>query len=63
MRELKSLSKQLSTVFTCGFRKERPDVQVLDQNEDEEFESLVKELSPDTSLKRYIDLGMDDATS
>ena len=31
----------------CGFRKSQPDVQLTDFAEEEEFESLVKELSTD----------------
>ena len=34
---------------------------MLDQNKDEEFESLVKELSSDATLTDYIDLDMDGA--
>ena len=46
----------------CGFRKERPDFQVLDKDE-EEFASLVKELSLDVSPSEYIDFDMAVATS
>ena len=38
----------------CDFRKERPSVQLLDQ-EEEEFASLVKEFSSDVSPSDYID--------
>ena len=46
----------------CGFQKERPDVQVLDL-EEEEFASLVKELSSDISPSDYIDFDIEIATS
>ena len=39
----------------CDFRKERPSVQVLDQKEEEEPASLVKEFSSDVSPSDYID--------
>ena len=45
----------------CGFQKERPDVQVLDL--EEEFVSLVKELSSDISPSDYIDFDIEIATS
>ena len=38
----------------CGFRKSQPDVQLTDFAEEEEFESLVKELSTDNSAAEYI---------
>ena len=44
------------------FRKERPEFQVLDQ-EEEEFSSLVKELSPYVSPSDYIKFDMKIATS
>ena len=46
----------------CGFRKEHPNVQVLDQ-EEEEFANLVKELSSDVSSSDCIDFDMDVATT
>ena len=39
----------------CRFRKSQPDVQFTDFAEEEEFESLVKELSTDVSAAEYID--------
>ena len=39
----------------CGFRKSQPDVQLTDFAEEEEFQSLVKELSTDVSSAEYID--------
>ena len=38
----------------CGFQKSQPDVQLTDFAEEEEFESLVKELSTDVSATEYI---------
>ena len=48
----------VSCFHKSGFRKERPDIQVLDQ-EEEEFVSLVKELSCDVSPLDYIDYDME----
>ena len=47
----------------CGFRKSQPDVQLTDFAEEEEFESLVKELSTDVSAAEYIDFDWDVVTS
>ena len=38
----------------CEFRKSQPDVQLTDFAEEEEFESLIKELSTDVSATEYI---------
>ena len=46
----------------CGFQKELPDFQVLDK-EEEEFASLVKELSSNVSPSDFIDFDMEVATS
>ena len=46
----------------CGFRKSQPDVQLTDFAE-EEFESLVKELSTDVSAAEYIDFDREVVTS
>ena len=46
----------------CISRKEHPNIQVLDQ-EEEEFASLVRELSSDVSPSDYINFDMDVATS
>ena len=55
------------TVITCfhkcRFWKERHDLQVLDQEEEEEFVNLVKEPSSNVSLPDYIDFDMEVATS
>ena len=46
------------TIVNCfkkyWFRKSQPDVQLTDFAEEEEFESLVKELSTDNSAAEYI---------
>ena len=47
----------------CGFRKSQPDVQLTDFAEEEEFESLVKELSTDVSAAEYIDFDREVVTS
>ena len=47
----------------CGFRKSQPDVQLTDFAEEEEFESLVKELSTDVSAAEYIDFDQEVVTS
>ena len=47
----------------CGFRKSQPDVQFTDFVEEEEFESLVKELSTDVSAAEYIDFDREVVTS
>ena len=39
----------------CGFWKSQSDVQLTDFAEEEEFESLIKELSTDVSAAEYID--------
>lgn len=46
----------------CGFRNERPDIEVLDQ-EEKEFASLVKELLSDVFPSDYISFDMEVATS
>ena len=46
----------------CGFRKSQPGVQLTDFAEDE-FESLVKELSTDVSAAEYIDFDPEVVTS
>ena len=46
----------------CGFPKERPAVQVLDQKEEEELASLVKEILLDVSPSVYTDFDMEVAT-
>ena len=48
---------------TCGFRKSQPYVQLTDFAEEEEFESLVKELSTDVSAAEYIDFDREVVTS
>ena len=47
----------------CGFRKSQPDVQLIDFAEEEEFESLFKELSTDVSAAEYIDFDREVVTS
>ena len=47
----------------CGFQKSQPDVQLTDFAEEEEFESLVKELSTDVSATEYIDFDQEVVTS
>ena len=47
----------------CGFRKSQCDVQRTDFAEEEEFESLVKELSTDVSAVKYIDFDREVVTS
>ena len=47
----------------CGLRKGQPDVQLTDFAEEEEFESLVKELSTDVSAAEYIDFDREVVTS
>ena len=47
----------------CGFQKSQPDVQLTDFAEEEEFESLVKELSTDVSAAEYIDFDREVTTS
>ena len=47
----------------CGFLKERSEVQILDQEDEEEFACLVKELSLDVSPSDYIDFDTEFATS
>ena len=47
----------------CGFGKSQPDVQLTDFAEEEEFESLVKELSTDVSAAEYIDFDREVVTS
>ena len=47
----------------CGFRKSQPDVQLTDFAEEEEFESLVKELSTVVSATEYIDFDWEVITS
>ena len=47
----------------CGFQKSQPDVQLTDFAEEEEFESLVKELLTDVSSTEYIDFDGEVATS
>ena len=47
----------------CGFCKERPDVQVLNQNEDKELENFVNKLLSGTTLNYYINFDMNFATS
>ena len=47
----------------CGFRKSQPDVQLTDFAEEEEFESLVKELSANVSATEYIDFDREVVTS
>ena len=47
----------------CGFRKSQPDFQLTDFAEEEEFESLVKELSTDVSAAEYIDFDREVVTS
>ena len=47
----------------CGFRKERPDIQLLDQErEEQEFASILKELTPYVSPSDYINFDMEAAT-
>ena len=46
----------------CGFRKSQPDVQLTDFAE-EEFESLVKELSTDVSAAEYFNFDREVVTS
>ena len=48
----------------CGFRKNQTDVQLTDfAEEEEEFESLVKELSTDVSAAEYINFDREVVTS
>ena len=47
----------------CGFRKSHPDVQLTNFAEEEEFQSLVKELSTDVSAADYIDFDREVVTS
>ena len=47
----------------CGFGKSQHDVQLTDFAEEEEFESLVKELSTDVSAAEYIDFDREVVTS
>ena len=47
----------------CGFRKNQPDVELTDFAEEEEFESLVKELSTDVSAAEYVDFDREVVTS
>ena len=47
----------------CGFQKSQPDVQLTDLAEEEEFKSLVKELSTDASVAVYIDFDREVITS
>ena len=49
----------------CGFRNKAQyeDVQTLDQDEDEEFPNLVKELADDFDLDDYVNFGKDIASS
>ena len=55
------------TIVKCfkksGFQKSQPDVQLTDFAEEEEFESLVKELSTDASAAEYIDFDREVVTS
>ena len=55
------------TIVNCfkkwGFRKSQPDVQLTDFAEEEEFESLIKELSTDVSTAEYIDFDREVVTS
>ena len=55
------------TIFNCfkkcGFRKSQPDVQLTDFAEEEELESLVKELSTNVSAAEYIDFDREVVTS
>ena len=46
-----------------GFRKNQPDVELTDFAEEEEFESLVKELSTDVSAAEYVDFDREVVTS
>ena len=47
----------------CGFRKSQPDIQLTDFSEEEEFKSLVKELSTDFSAAEYINFDREVVTS
>ena len=47
----------------CGFRKEHPNLQVLDQEEEEEFTSLLKQISSDPSPSNYIEFDIELAMS
>ena len=53
----------IGNCFKCEFRKSQPDVQLTDFAEEEEFESLVKELSTDVSAAEYIDFDREVTTS
>ena len=58
------LEKAIVNCFKkCWFRKSQPDVQLTDFAEEEEFESLVKELSTDVSAAEYIDFDREVVTS
>ena len=46
-----------------GIQKECPDVQVLNQDEEEEFTRLVKEFSSDVSASDSINFDMEVSTS
>ena len=61
----KSLSAALGRewVKKCGFWKSQPDVQLSDFAAEEEFESLVKELSTDVSAAGYINFDQEVVTS
>ena len=47
----------------CGFRKSQPNIQLTDFAGEEEFESLVNELSTDVSAAEYIDFDQEVVTS
>ena len=47
----------------CGIRKSQPEIQLTDFAEEEEFESLIKELSTDVSAAEYTDFDREVLTS